>query len=100
MQECPLCKTTYTQEQKVVLDADDEMELTHTTCQECHVKIMSLIIRSAIGMSTVAMLSDCTTEDLLRVHHIEPLSDNDVLEFHQYLQSDTALVEEVAHANV
>jgi|SRR3989338_811325 len=86
MRECPVCNTAYRAEQVSVLDAADHNHLVHLTCNACHNALLALVTVSPLGMSSIGVMTDLTAADADRCQRQPPVSEDDVLSFHQVLK--------------
>ena len=91
MRECPVCNTAYRAEQVAVLEAAGHNHLVHLTCGACHNALLALVVVSALGMSSIGVMTDLTAEDADRFRLEPPVSEEDVLSFHQVLQHTPSL---------
>lgn len=60
--------------------------LLHLTCTYCNNAMLALIVVSKMGMSSVGMLTDLSAPDAQRLYRHAPLSEDTVLNFHDYLK--------------
>lgn len=47
--------------------------------------LVAVLAASTIGVSSVGMLTDLTADDILRTHEVNPISEDDVLDFHKLI---------------
>ena len=85
IKECPLCTATYGVEDVRVVREEDATQLVHVTCEKCHQALLAYIVESRAGMSSIGMLTDLTLLDVLRMREKEPISEDDLLGFHETL---------------
>ena len=86
MRECPVCNTAYRAEQVAVLEADGHNHLVHLTCGACQNALLAMVVVSPLGMSSIGVMTDLTAADADRFRLEPPVSEEDVLSFHQVLQ--------------
>lgn len=85
MQECPLCGYKYAAEKVAVLEEYAGSHLVHITCPQCHNAVLAMVMVSALGMSSVGIVTDLSSADVLRVRRREPIGEDELLSFHQCL---------------
>lgn len=90
LKQCPICKLGYEQSDMKVIDESDEAFYVHVRCQKCENAVVAVMVISPLGMSSVGVLTDLTDEDCARCYAYEPISQDDVLDFHEWLRYDGA----------
>jgi hypothetical protein len=88
MRECPLCGGAYQEKQVEIIEENGSGHLVHITCDQCQNAILSLVVVSQIGMSSVGIVTDLSAIDARRLQKRPPVSEDVVLNFHQYLKSN------------
>jgi len=86
VRECPLCKTDYDLGDMVVLQEGENTHLVHATCPHCQNAILSLVMISPLGLSSVGVMTDLSPDDTLRLKDKKNISDDEVLDFHIFLR--------------
>ncbi|MBI5466144.1 MAG: hypothetical protein HY974_02565 [Candidatus Kerfeldbacteria bacterium] len=82
---CPLCEAAYSPLQARVLEEREDAHLLHIQCSHCHSSIVALVLSSAIGITSVGLVTDLTGDDVLRFKDAEALNTDEVLSFHHLL---------------
>lgn len=82
---CPLCEAKYNPLKAKVLDEGEEVHLLHITCDKCGSAVVAVILNTAMGMSSVGLLTDLTPEDVLKFKDRQAVDADDVLSIHQEL---------------
>ncbi len=85
MQECPLCGHGYEEDKVNLLEERADSHLVHITCGRCQNAILAMIVLSPIGISSVGMVTDLTARDVVRLRSKLPISEDDLLGFHELL---------------
>lgn len=85
---CPLCETRYNPMQARLVDEDGDTHLLHVTCKKCENAILALVLVNEDGASSVGLITDLVYEDVLKFQNNREISIDDVLEMHQFLESD------------
>jgi hypothetical protein len=83
---CPLCSAHFSFSAAKVLEERDDAHLVHIQCQKCASFIVALIMTNAMGVSTVGLITDLTSEDVSKFATSSRLSVNEVIEIYQALQ--------------
>lgn len=82
LRECPVCKAQYGKDQIDSLYEQQNVHLVHVTCPTCQNMLVAVLAASAMGISSVGMLTDLSADDIVRTQEISPVSEDDVLDFH------------------
>lgn len=88
---CPLCSTQYNPLAARVLDEREDAHLVHIKCKSCNSSIVALVLNGAIGISSVGLVTDLTSEDVLKFKDANEITSNDVLDLHSELSNDQFL---------
>ena len=83
---CPVCETRYNPMQARMLGQDGETHLLHVQCRKCHNSILALVLVNQVGASSVGLLTDLTYDDVIRFRSQSPVSIDDVIETHTFLE--------------
>lgn len=89
---CPVCQTSYYPWQAQVLEERPEAHLIYVECHKCGSGQVALIISSAMGVSTVGLVTDLTPADIVKFKSSEPVSVDDILEIHTLVADPAAAV--------
>ncbi|MBU4512867.1 hypothetical protein KKD19_06575, partial [Patescibacteria group bacterium] len=63
---CPLCEARQEDLQTDILGERSGARLVHTYCGDCDSHIISLVLTNNFGISSVGLVTDLTSEDILR----------------------------------
>ncbi|PIS42824.1 MAG: hypothetical protein COT24_01440 [Candidatus Kerfeldbacteria bacterium CG08_land_8_20_14_0_20_40_16] len=88
---CPLCNTQYNPLAAKILEEREDAHLIHIECRRCNSSIVALILTGGIGVSSVGLITDLTSDDVLKFKDADDLNLDDVLDFHEALQKDLVL---------
>lgn len=86
-----MCSYGYKEEHVTVLDEHDSGHLVHITCSQCHNSILAMVLLSAMGMSSIGIITDLSAKDASRVEKKPPISEDFLLGFHQMLKQSNKL---------
>ncbi len=83
---CPLCEASFDPLEAKVLGESAESHLLHIRCRSCGHALLALVIVSQAGISSVGLVTDCTSEDALRFQGGRSVTVDDVLAAHLALR--------------
>lgn len=82
---CPWCHTAYRGVGMKFLIAKDNVNLVHVRCPRCAGTMLVLVVASALGVNSLGLLTDLTSDEVLRFHDAKPVTVDDVLDLHAVL---------------
>lgn len=82
---CPLCSMNYSIRDAKVLEENEDTHLMHVVCRRCSSSIIVLMLTGELGISSVGMVTDLTSEDVLKFKDEEEINSDDVLLLHEHL---------------
>ena len=88
---CPLCSTQYNPLAERVLDEREDAHLVHIKCKSCNSSIVALVLNGVIGISSVGLVTDLTSDDVLKFKDAKEVTSNDVLDLHSELSNNQLL---------
>ncbi len=88
LQHCPVCQNQYTKEQSRVLEEKESASLLHLFCGSCRHAVVALMVSTPFGASSVGMLTDLDFADAKRLLARGPVSEEELLNFHQFLKTN------------
>lgn len=83
---CPLCNTQYHQLSARILEEKDGAHLIHIQCRKCNASIVALVLAGAMGISSIGLLTDLSSEDAIRLKHSPTVTSDDVINIYTLLQ--------------
>ena len=95
---CPLCESSYNPRQARVLGEKEDSHLLHIQCGNCSNAIIALVLISAVGVSSVGLVTDLDHEEVNRFKGAPAVSTDDVIEVHDILQNEEELFRRLAMA--
>lgn len=66
-----------------MLEEKDGAHLIHVECNNCHSSIVAVIITGGIGVSSVGLITDLTSSDVMRFKESPPINEDEVLEAYE-----------------
>lgn len=88
---CPLCNMQYNPLSAKILDERDDAHLVHVECRRCGSLIVALVLTGGIGISSVGLVTDLTSEDVLKFKEVGSMQIDDVIELHSAMEDDELL---------
>ncbi|MFC1662902.1 hypothetical protein ACFL04_01910 [Patescibacteria group bacterium] len=89
MKVCPSCQTPYYPWQAQVLDEKHDAHLLYVSCHKCGSGQVALVLTGAVGVSSVGLLTDLTSNDVMKFKTGDYVTVDDVLEIHNFLEDVT-----------
>lgn len=93
---CPVCNSHYNPMAAQVLEENEEAHLIHIECRKCGSSIVALVLTGGMGISSVGLITDLTSQDVLRFKHGDEISSDDVLDFHLMLENDENIIDKIS----
>lgn len=90
LQVCPSCETAYNPLEARILGEQNDSHLLHIQCRRCFNALLALVAVSAMGISSIGVMTDLTFDDVLKFKEAEPVTADEVLGTHVLLQNETA----------
>src|SRR3989344_1135269 len=85
MASCPLCHTKYQPQLAKIIAEKDDAYLLHVPCAKCHSAVVAMIFTNSFGMSSVGVLTDLTSDEVMAAQRRFVESD-DVLALYQAMK--------------
>lgn len=82
---CPLCESNYNPLRAKVLEEKDEAHLLHIQCSNCGGSVVALLFTSGAGPTSIGLVTDLTSDDVLRFKDQTTVKTDEVISFHQFL---------------
>ena len=85
---CPICDSKFSHSHTSQIDKDENMQTLYVECGKCGSSVVLGIIKNIPGVvTTVGMLTDMKREDIDRMKKLSPITYDDVIEVHKYLEN-------------
>jgi transcription elongation factor Elf1 len=85
--KCPICNKKYSQTKILVLEENSNKTTLHVTCGSCKVSSLVFISSGKMGIVSLGMLTDLTTEEARDIFKGEAISVDQVIDVHEYLNN-------------
>ena len=90
---CPVCNVRFNPIEAKVLEENQNTHLVYIKCRHCQGSILAVIAASALGISSVGLITDLSGDDVIKFKQAEPISFDDVIAGHQFLKKEKALID-------
>ena|SRR3989338_3051595 len=85
---CPMCNSKFEPRMSTIINRHFNATHIYAQCTKCKSSVSVFVKKNIVGfVTTVGMLTDMTKEDIYKLKTIKPLSADDIIEFHQTLES-------------
>lgn len=82
---CPLCHTHFNPLEAKILDEKGDSHLLHMECRGCHSSIVVLVLASELGVSSVGLVTDLKSDEVIKFKNLMEISCDDVLSVYKEL---------------
>jgi len=93
MSHCPVCNLSYDPIEARVIKEGNNAHLVYIKCRHCQSAVLTLIISGNLGISSVGLITDLNCDDVLKFRENEPITCNNVIEMHQLLAQEKAIID-------
>lgn len=89
---CPVCGQKYHAAQTKIIDSGEERRLNsrnllvHTDCEKCKSSVVFSIAIDGPEIFSIGMVTDLTSQDTSKFKNAGPISSDEVLATHEFLQ--------------
>ncbi|MFA6603765.1 MAG: hypothetical protein WCT10_02890 [Patescibacteria group bacterium] len=95
---CPLCEASYNPHETKVLGEKEDSHLLHIQCGNCRNAILALVLISAVGVSSVGLVTDLSGDEVDRFKSGRAVSTDDVIDTHHLLRDEDEMFRRLAMA--
>lgn len=74
----------------------DDAHLLHLECRKCGSAVVALVTTSGMGVSSVGLVTDLTSDDVLKFAGSEEVSVDDIIDFHLLLEQPAVVLSHVS----
>ncbi len=95
---CPLCNTAYNPLSSKILEEKEDAQLIHLECDRCYGAIVALISQGGVGLSSVGLVTDLSSEDVIKFKSSPDVTYNDVIDIHEVLEQEERFLAELENS--
>lgn len=78
-----------------ILEERDDAHLMHVECRKCGSSIVALVLAGGLGISSVGLITDLTSEDVLKFKNTRDVRSDDVIELHEILERGASFLDKL-----
>lgn len=82
---CPVCDSRNFPSQIKILQERENSHLLYVQCRRCKSRVLVLITAHPNGISSIGLLTDLSSDEVIKFSTQEPINHDDVLEFYEQL---------------
>lgn len=90
---CPVCSLRYNPLEAKVIEEANNAHLIYIKCRHCQAAILALIFANSLGISSVGIITDLNSDEIIKFKSAEPINCDDVIEIHQLLNRQKVLID-------
>lgn len=86
---CPVCSKKFDGKDVTPIEEEGSIDTLYVECGKCSSSVVLGIMKNVPGLvTTVGMLTDMKLKDIERMADSRPITSDDVLEVHKYLERE------------
>lgn len=82
---CPICSESYDPKAAKLFGKQEVATLVHITCGKCASHFVAMILMVGQGVSSVGMVTDLTFTDAQKLHVLEPITMDELIDGHELI---------------
>jgi hypothetical protein len=90
---CPVCNLRYQPLEGRVIDEVNNAHLVYIQCRHCKSSVLALVVVNDLGLSSVGIVTDLIGDDIIKFKSEKSIEADDVIEIHQLLGKEKALID-------
>ena len=94
---CPICNTKHNILKAKILEEKNNSHLIHVTCDKCKSSVIALILSNALGISSIGLVTDLDSEEVLKFKEGSDISCDEIIEFHQKLEKGENFIKDLMY---
>ncbi len=92
---CPVCHYPYNPLEAKIVDESDGAHLIHVRCRRCRSAILALVMANQLGVSSVGLITDLDSQEILKFKESSRIGGDDVLSIYRFLGDHELEVEKL-----
>ncbi|MEX1111905.1 MAG: hypothetical protein WEC84_00425 [Candidatus Andersenbacteria bacterium] len=89
---CPFCSAEYDLDGAKVIGEEEDATVVYVTCSKCESSIVAMVAMTGLGIVSLGLVTDMTSEDTKKFFGSSEVSSNELLDIYEVLQSDKGIV--------
>ena len=90
---CPFCNLRYNHLKARISEEGENTQLIYIQCQHCQSAILVLIVAGSLGITSIGLVTDLSSEDVLKFKAAKPINCDDVIKIYQFLNEEKVLID-------
>lgn len=90
---CPVCNVRFDPLEARVIKERENAHLVYIKCRHCSSAILAVIVANSSGISSVGLITDLSSDDVLKFESVPAINCDDVIEVHQFLNQERVLID-------
>ena len=87
---CPVCHTPYNPLEASVLEENSSAHLIYIKCKKCYSAILALILTNNLGISSLGLITDLESQEVVRFIDGARVSSDNVIDFYKLIKNGHA----------
>ena len=92
---CPACSTKYNSAEIRLLEEKNDSHLVYIKCRKCATSVIALILANHLGVTSMGIVTDLNSEDVMKFRYKDPITTNDVIDLHNFLENRSLIEAEL-----
>lgn len=88
---CPLCSARYEPVFAKMLKSSPDAHLWHVLCRQCSHAMMIVIQVGEQGVNSVGLITDLSSDDVMKLAMASPVTIEDCLSMHEYVHQHSLI---------
>ncbi len=94
-QKCPICSSKRENLSYEPVGSDKNRTAIYVSCEKCLASIVFFITQNEMGIMTVGVLTDVNSQEAKNFFGAMSVSDNDVIDIHEYLNDFSGTISDI-----
>mgnify|MGYP001369136051 CR=1 FL=1 len=90
---CPICNLKYDPLEAKILDENNDSHLVYIKCRNCTSAILAVIVSNNMGVSSIGLITDLNSDDVIKFRDQEHISADEVIEAYQFFNKEKILID-------
>jgi len=83
---CPVCNSKKFTDNIKILDENETSHLLFVQCNKCQTKVVVLVTSGMQGLSSIGVLTELNSDEIIRFSHEDPISADDVAHLYEQFE--------------
>lgn len=92
---CPVCSQRYDPLEARILEEGENAHLVYISCRDCKSAILAVIVANNMGISSLGLITDLSSDDVMDFKSDKSISVDDVIEVHQFLSKEKVSIDQL-----